>query len=87
MYTINPFSELSGLISPIAMQVYVIAMVILVVGVTLLDTIHKKSAKYFFENSEKQKKMASRQVSGGEKVGIAIKTVAEDVMTLGEVWN
>ena len=53
MFTINPFSELSGLISPIAMQIYVIAMVILVVGGTLLDTIHKKSAKYFFENSEK----------------------------------
>ena len=87
MFTINPFSELSGLISPIVMQIYVIAMVILVVGGTLLDTIHKKSAKYFFENSEKQKKMASRQVSGGEKVGIAIKTVAEDVMTSAEFCN
>jgi hypothetical protein len=87
MFTINPFSELSGLISPIVMQIYVIAMVILVVGGTLLDTIHKKSAKYFFENSEKQKKMASRQVSGGEKVGIAIKTVAEDVLTSAEFCN
>ena len=87
MFTINPFSELSGLISPIVMQIYVIAMVILVVGGTLLDTIHKKSAKYFFENSEKQKKMANRQVSGGEKVGIAIKTVAEDVMTSAEFCN
>ncbi|MFC1795719.1 adenylyl-sulfate reductase [Pseudomonadota bacterium] len=87
MFTINPFSELSGLISPIVMQIYVIAMVILVIGGTLLDTIHKKSAKYFFENSEKQKKMASRQVSGGEKVGIAIKTVAEDVMTSAEFCN
>ena len=87
MFTINPFSELSGLISPIVMQIYVRAMVILVVGGTLLDTIHKKSAKYFFENSEKQKKMASRQVSGGEKVGIAIKTVAEDVMTSAEFCN
>ena len=87
MFTINPFSELSGLISPIVMQIYVIAMVILVVGGTLLDTIHKKSAKYFFENAEKQKKMANRQVSGGEKVGIAIKTVAEDVMTSAEFCN
>ncbi len=87
MFTINPFSELAGLIPPIAMQIYVVLMALLVVGGTLLDTIHKKSAKYFFENSEKQKKMASRRVSGGEKVGIAIKTVAEDVLTSAEFCN
>src|SRR5210317_1100077 len=87
MFNINPFAELSGLIPPIAMQIYVILMAILVVGGTLLDTIHKKSAKYFFENSEKQKKMASREVSGGEKVSIAIKTVAEDVLTSAEFCN
>jgi hypothetical protein len=87
MFTINPFSELTGLISPIAMQIYVIAMVILVVGGTLLDTIHKKSAKYFFENAEKSKAAATKTLSGGEKVSIAIKTVAEDVLTSGEFCN
>jgi hypothetical protein len=87
MININPFAELSGLIPPVAMQIYVILMVILVVGGTLLDTIHKKSARYFFENTEKQKKMATREVSGGEKVGIAIKTVAEDVLTSAEFCN
>ena len=87
MFNINPFAELSGLIPPIAMQIYVILMAILVAGGTLLDTLHKKSAQYFFENSEKQKKMASREVSGGEKVGIAIKTVAEDVLTSAEFCN
>jgi hypothetical protein len=87
MFTINPFSELTGLISPIAMQIYVIAMVILVVGGTLLDTIHKKSARYFFENAEKSKAAATKTLSGGEKVSIAIKTVAEDVLTSGEFCN
>ena len=87
MFNINPFAELSGLIPPVAMQIYVILMAILVVGGTLLDTIHKKSAQYFFKNSEKQKKMASREVTGGEKVGIAIKTVAEDVLTSAEFCN
>ncbi len=87
MFNINPFAELSGLIPPIAMQSYVILMAILVAGGTLLDTIHKKSAQYFFENSEKQKKMASREVSGGEKVGIAVKTVAVDVLTSAEFCN
>jgi hypothetical protein len=87
MFNINPFAELSGPIPPIAMQIYVILMAILVVGGTLLDTIHKKSAKYFFENSEKQKKMASREVSGGEKVSIAVKTLAVDVLASGEFCN
>jgi hypothetical protein len=87
MFTINPFSELSGLISPIWMQLYVIAMIILVVGGTLLDTLHKKSARYFFENSEKARKAASRTVSSGEKASIAIKTVAEDVLTSAEFCN
>jgi hypothetical protein len=87
MFTINPFSELTGFISAFAMQVYVIAMVILVVGGTLLDTIHKKSAKYFFENAEKARAAASKSLSGGEKVSIAIKTVAEDVLASGEFCN
>ena len=87
MFTTNPFLELSGLISPLAMQLYVIAMVILVAGGTILDTLHKKSAQYFFENSEKQKKMSSREVSGSEKVGIAVKTVAVDVLTSAEFCN
>ena len=87
MFTINPFSELSGLVSPLAMQIYVIAMVLLVIGGTLLDVIHKKSAQYFFENAEKAKARATRTVSGGEKVSIAIKTVAVDVLTSGEFCN
>jgi len=87
MFTINPFSELSGLVSPLAMQLYVIAMVLLVIGSTLLDVIHKKSAQYFFENAEKAKARATRTVSGGEKVSIAIKTVAVDVLTSGEFCN
>jgi hypothetical protein len=87
MFTVNPFAELSGLIPPIAMQIYVILMAILVAGGTILDTLHKKSAQYFFENSEKSKRMASREVSGGEKIGIAVKTVAVDVLTSGEFCN
>ena len=87
MFTINPFSELSELISPIAMQVYVITMVLLVIAGTLLDTIHKKSAQYFFENAEKARKEATKSLSGGEKASIAFKTVAEDVLTSAEFCN
>lgn len=87
MFTINPFSELAGFISPMAMQIYVIAMVLLVIGGTVLDMMHKKSAQYFFKNAEKAKAAASKELSGGEKAGIAIKTIAEDVLTSAEFCN
>ena len=87
MFTTNPFFELSGFISPIAMQIYVIAMVLLVVGGTVLDMIHKKSAQYFFENSKKAQKNATRTVSAGEKASIAVKTVANEVLTSAEFQN
>lgn len=84
MFMSNPFSELSALIPAFAMQAYIILMFILVAGGTLLDTIHKKSAKYFFENAEKEKKQATRTVAGVEMVSIAFKTVAVDILTSAE---
>jgi len=87
MITSNPFAELSALISPAIMQSYVALMVLLVIGGTLLDVIHKKSAKYFFENAQKAKKAAKREVGAGEKVGLAISTVANEVLTSGEFDN
>ena len=44
MITTNPFSELAAWIPSAAQQAYVVVMFLLVVGGTLLDTIHKKSA-------------------------------------------
>ena len=87
MLTYNPFAELSQVISPSTMQAYVILMFLLVLGGTLLDTVHKKSAKYFFRAAEKAKKSQIRPVGGGEKVGIAVKTVVNDVMLSGEFCN
>ena len=84
---INPFSELSASISPAIQQGYVILMVILVAGGTILDMIHKKSAKYFFANAEKAKKNAKREVSSGESMGLAIQTVASEVLTSSEFCN
>ncbi|MEJ2179192.1 MAG: adenylyl-sulfate reductase [Gammaproteobacteria bacterium] len=87
MFTSNPFSELSASISPEVMQGYVILMVLLVVGGTIIDMIHKKSAKYFFENAEKAKKNAKRTVGGGEKVSLAVSTLASEVLTSSEFCN
>ena len=84
MITTNPFSEVSGLIPPLAMQFYVIVMLLMVIGGTILDVIHKGSAKYFFENAKKAQKEAKRTVGGGEKAVLAVKTLANEVLTSGE---
>jgi ABC-type multidrug transport system fused ATPase/permease subunit len=87
MITTNPFSELSGFISPIAMQIYIVLMVLLVVGGTVLDIMHKKSAKYFFDNSKKAQMNATRTLSGSEKASLAAKTVANEVLMSSEFAN
>ena len=87
MITSNPFAELSALIPPHIMQAYVVLMILLVIGGTLLDVIHKKSAQYFFENAQRARKAAKREVGAGEKIGLAVSTVANEVLTSGEFDN
>ncbi len=84
MFDVNPFAELSALISPSILQGYVVLMFALVVVGTILDMAHKKSAQYFFENAEKAKKNAKRTLSGGEKASLAVATVANEVLTSAE---
>ena len=84
MLTSNPFQELAVSISPGVMQTYVGLMVLLVIGGTLFDVIHKKSAKYFFQNMQRAKERGAKPVSGGQKAGIAIQTLAHDVLASGE---
>ena len=87
MFTSNPFAELSASIAPAVMQAYVIVMILLVVAGTLVEVVHKGSAKYFFENWRKSKSKGSKQVGGGELVSIAIKTGVVDVLASGEFCN
>ena len=87
MITSNPFDALTALISTDIQQSYIILMAILVFLGTVLDMMHKKSAKYFFENAEKAKKNAKRTVGGGEKIGLAVATIANEVLTSGEFSN
>jgi hypothetical protein len=84
MFSTNPFNELSALISPEIMQGYVVLMAVLVVLGTVLDMMHKQSAKYFFENSKKAKQSAKREVGSGEVAGLAVATLANEVLTSGE---
>ncbi|MGF1644647.1 MAG: hypothetical protein ACFCUJ_13485 [Thiotrichales bacterium] len=87
MITINPFAELSAYIPPLVMQGYVVLMVLLVVGGTILDMLHKKSAQYFFENSKRAQKSATRTLDSGTKASLALKTVANEVLTSSEFAN
>ncbi len=87
MITSNPFAELSASIPAATMQAYVVLMFLLVIGGTILDMMHKKSAKYFFENAKKAEKGAKRSVSSGEKVSMAVATVTSEVLTSSEFQN
>lgn len=87
MFTANPFAELSASISPTVMQAYVVVMALLVVGGTLFDVIHKGSAAYFFKNWRTGRENAEKEVGAGQKMSIAVQTVAVDVLTSGEFCN
>lgn len=84
MLSHNPFADL---LPAAIMQGYVVLMFLLVLGGTLLDVIHKKSAKYFFQASQKAEKSRKRSVGGGERASIAVKTAVNDVMLSAEFCN
>ena len=85
MLSTNPFSILAETVSPIFMQSFVIVMAILVVAGTLLDIIHKKNVKYFFNNAKKAKLSATKTLSTGEKISVVSKTIVSDIATTSEL--
>lgn len=87
MLTSNPFNEIATLISPAVMEGYVILMVLLVIGGTILDMMHKQSAKYFFETSRQAEKSATNKVDDSHKVGLAVTTLTNEVLTSSEFSN
>jgi hypothetical protein len=84
MFTINPFAELSASIPLAFIQTYIVIMILLVVGGTLFDIFHKKSAKYFFNNWRESKNNRMRQVGSGEMVSLAVRTTVVDGLMSGE---
>ena len=87
MFSINPFAELSASIPTSVMQTYVVVMVLLVVGGTVFDVIHKKSATYFFRNWKKAASKGTRTVGSGEIVSLAVQTAVVEVATSAEFCN
>ena len=85
MFFNNPFAVLAGNISPLFMQIFIFLMGLLVIVGTLLDIIHKKNVKYFFENAKKAKKSATKSLSTGERISVISKTIVSDIATTSEL--
>jgi hypothetical protein len=86
MITNTPIANLANTtsITYADMQMYVMIMVALVIVMTVMDMLHKKSAKYFFENAKKSQANATTELSAGDKVGVAAATIITDVLSAGE---
>ncbi|MCY4610759.1 MAG: adenylyl-sulfate reductase [Gammaproteobacteria bacterium] len=84
MFTSNPFAELSAYIPNAVTETFIVVMFALVVVGTLFDVIHKKSAKYFFEDWQKSKTKGTNQVGGGQVMSMAVQTLASEVLTSSE---
>jgi len=90
MITTNPFAQLnasSDFITSGLMQAFIVLMILLVIGGTIFDVLHKKSAKYFFENTKKGQKNAKREVSSSARKSLMLKTVTSEVLTSSEFSN
>ena len=85
MFTNNPFADLALVLPAVAMQYFVIAMILLVIISTGLDMLHKKNVIYFFRNAKKAKKSAKTELSTGKKTAVILKTVAHDIATTSEL--
>ena len=85
MFTSNPFLMLAESIAPIFMQIFIILMIGLIIVGTVMDMIHKKNVKYFFENAKKAKKNATKILSTGDRIKVLSKTIVSDIATTSEL--
>ena len=84
MFTNNPFAGIPASITPGVVEAYVIAMVVLVVAGTLFDVVHKRSAKYFFDNWRHASSRGSARIGGAAMASLAVRTLCSEVLASGE---
>jgi len=91
MFTTNPFARLNevspDIFTPGLMQGFIVLMILFVIGGTIFDVLHKKSAKYFSINAENGKKNAKREVSSSDRSSMLVKTITSEVLTSSEFSN
>ena len=85
MILTNPFLTLAETVPPFLMQSFVILMGLLILVGTVMDIIHKKNVKYFFENAKKAKLSATKTLSTGERISVISKTIVSDIATTSEL--
>ena len=85
MLNTNPFATLAEIISPFAMQSFIIAMIVLIALGTIIQMINHKNVTYFLNNAKKAKLQATREISAGERLSILAKTAAVDIGTTSEL--
>ncbi len=85
MMSINPFSILAETVSPLTIQIFVLAMLALIVVGTVIQMIHHKNITYFFNNAKKAKLAAERELGVVEKTSVILKTVVHDIATTAEL--
>ena len=85
MFNTNPFSVLAETIPSIAMQGFILAMIILIVLGTVIQMVHHKNLTYFFNNAKKAKLSATKELGLGEKTSIIAKTTV--VFAMIEVFS
>jgi len=84
VFSTNPFAALSASVPSGVMQAFVAVMILFVAGGTLFDVVHKRSARYFFDNWRKARSKGTKRVGGGAMLSLAVKTSVVDWLASGE---
>lgn len=87
MFTSNPFADLTAFLPALAMQVYIVLMILAVAMGTVFDLLHKRSAEFFALRRKKSKAAAKTRLSGMDTASIAARTFMNEVVTSGEFCN
>ena len=87
MFVDNPFLPVTELLSPLALQLYVILMVALVAAGTVYDVLHKRSAEFFTRRRSRTEAAAKTPLSPLARTILAIRTLGKEVATAGEFCN
>ena len=77
MFTSNPFASVTEFLPLSVLHGYIVLMVLAVLAGTLFDVYHKGSAKFFARRRAESKARAERELSGGERLSLALETIAE----------
>jgi hypothetical protein len=86
MLSVNPFAVAGASLPAGFLQGFLVVMVLAVVVGTLIDMVHKGSARYFFANM-RMSRGKGRKIGSGELVSIAVQTAVVDVLASGEFCN